>query len=131
MSLVRLIEEHRQEFESYLNYRVNEFPVILKTVQTEVFGKSCLLVIRSVEDIIQEIDENQVLDEIFEKAPDQFSFQQHFRNLDGSDFGVITTWENPNLTLDGSNSRHQIQFIMMLEPLEIGHDFDVEIYVLI
>ena len=61
MSLARLVENHRREFEMYLNYRVNEFPVILKTAETEVFGKSCLLTIRSVEDIIQDIDENRVL----------------------------------------------------------------------
>ena len=131
MSLVRLVGGHRAEFDDYLNDRLNNFPVVLKTVATEVFGKSCLLVLRSVEDIIQDIDENMVLDEIFEKAPDQFSYQQFFRDLDGTEFGVITTWEQPELFLDGSNSRYQIQSLLMLEIMEQGHDFDVEIYVLI
>ena len=131
MSLVRFVESHRAEFENYLNFRLNNFPVVLKTVATEVFGKTCQLIIRSVEDIIQDIDENRVLDEVFEKAPDQFSYQQFFRDFDGTEFGVITTWENPDLYLDGSNSNHRIQALMMLEIFEQGHDFEVEIYILI
>ena len=131
MSLTRLVQAHREEFDQYLNTKLNNFPVLLKTTTTEVFGKSCLLTIKSLEDIIQDIDENQILDEIFEKAPEQFSVQQFFRDLNNVEFGVITTWNDPQLSLDGSNSFHTIKHIMMLETFELGHDFEVEIYVLI
>ena len=68
---------------------------------------------------------------VFEHAIHHFSHQQFFTDVDGYDYGVITTWEAPDMTLRGINQAHRIRWIFVLEINEQGHDFDLEVFIIV
>lgn len=127
----RVIEQHKREFAVHLQHHLANYPRVIKLSEINFHGHSCQLTIQSDNEINDLIDETVALDLIFEEAVQQFSHEQHFTDRDGKDFGVITTWESPDINLRGINQNHPIQWIFVLEIFEDGHDFDMEIFIIV
>ena len=127
----RVIEEHKREFTQHLGFHLDNFPNIIHKSEQNFNDQSCLLTIQSDNDVDDVIDGSTYLQTIFDEASNSFSHQQFFVKRNGFRYGVITTWENPNMIIPGINRNHPIRWMFMLETNEQGHEFDVEIYIVV
>ena len=125
------LERHKSEMKDYIDVHSCDFTTVLSSSITDIFDSKCMLIIAAKNFIDVTFDDNEVIQIVLEKAHQFFSQKQNFTDRDGEDFGHITVWETPNISIQSNQSTHPILKLVILEYLEEGHEVNNIIKILI
>ena len=129
--LIEKLDRHETEMNDYIDVHSGDFNTVLSSTITEIFDSKCMLIIAGQNFVDITFDPTNVIQIVLEQAHQNFSQKQNFTDRDGEDFGHVTVWLTPNITIQSNVGTHPIRKLVILEYLEEGHEVNNIIKILI